>query len=114
MGTGGAGASNGSAARAGILSIPRVGIITHSEAEPRDGLPVRLPRHQSPPPSSNVDRSARSSFVTMPHRWYTTPNCASHHHPTCAHGRTERHVRPVLFSVLGFDVQSYGVSKALA
>jgi phosphatidylglycerol---prolipoprotein diacylglyceryl transferase len=26
----------------------------------------------------------------------------------------ERHVRPVLFSVFGFDIQSYGVSKAVA
>jgi phosphatidylglycerol:prolipoprotein diacylglycerol transferase len=34
--------------------------------------------------------------------------------PDCAGERTERHVRPVLFSVFGFDIQSYGVSKALA
>jgi prolipoprotein diacylglyceryltransferase len=32
----------------------------------------------------------------------------------CACERAETHVRPVLFSVFGFDIQSYGVSKALA
>src|SRR5450631_1673456 len=34
--------------------------------------------------------------------------------PGCARQRTERHVRPVLFSVFGFDIHSCGVSKALA
>src|SRR5665647_2933517 len=34
--------------------------------------------------------------------------------PCCAHRRAERHVRPVLFSVFGLDIQSYGASKALA
>src|SRR5450830_1824899 len=81
MSTGGAAASDGSAARAGILSIPRAGIFGHSEAEARDGFPVRLPRQQSPPPSSNVDRSTRYFFVPVPHRWYTTQNFASTHCP---------------------------------